>query len=123
MLINDSIDIRLIAVTVPDAFRIDNNDRAFSTPVKTSGLIDPGLPGSMNAEFLATFFGVVPHRTCVMILTASFVFPPVNAEKDVAFVVRHWRQPDGSNYAHDIVMVSGTESGTRTHTGDYPTGF
>lgn len=89
MLINDSVNIGAVLVAVPDAFRIDNDDRAFSTSVKASRLIDPGLPGSVNPEFLAALLGVVPHRACIMVLTTGFVLPPVDAEENMALVVGH----------------------------------
>ncbi len=89
MLVDDTVDVGLIAIAVPNAFRIDDDDRAFGAPVEAPRPVDSDLAGSVNAKRLAPFFGVVAHRPRAMILTAGIVLSLVDAEEGVSFVMRH----------------------------------
>ena len=89
VLVDDPVDIRHAVVAVPDAVRVDDDDRTLGASVQTPCLINPHLPCSVKAQFPATLFGVVSHRARIVVLATGLIVPLVDAEENVALVVWH----------------------------------
>jgi hypothetical protein len=59
--LDDLVEVFSVDVGVPDRIRIDDDHRPGFAPIQAAGVVDPYLPGTMNAQLLATFLDIVPR--------------------------------------------------------------
>ncbi|CAG9238348.1 hypothetical protein BCAR13_840140 [Paraburkholderia caribensis] len=86
MRIDDLVDIALVDVRVPDAFRIHDDRRPFLAAVETPRLVDAHLAGTGKAELFHAFLRVFLHflRAAVRAArTRCARFALIQTEKDV----------------------------------------
>lgn len=89
---HDFLDIFLVDVGVPDAFRVDDGDRTFLATIKATGRVDPHAALAGQAKLPGAQFRKIPH--CFTAATAT-AWPvralgtDVGAEENVALVVAH----------------------------------
>src|SRR5690606_35066783 len=88
--VDDLIDVALVEIGVPDAFRVHDKYRAFLATVQAPSLVDANLAGTCQAQFLDALFGMLLHRLRIAAGAAGTVCPGfalVQTEKHMMTVV------------------------------------
>jgi len=88
MLVDYLVYIVPIYIGVPNALRIDDQDRSFTASIQTTSLIDANLAFSALPQFLDALFGVIPRLTGLAVFTTlPAVFSLIDTNKDMSLVV------------------------------------
>lgn len=89
VLVDDFINIFLVYIGVPDAFRVHHNYGPFLTAVKTTSLVNPDHALAVHIGLLETFLGIITQlRRTEFGAAPAAIFALVLAEKYVPLVVR-----------------------------------
>jgi hypothetical protein len=90
MLLDYLVNILPINITVPDRFRIHDQDRPFRTSVQATRCIDPDPSLACKSQLLATLLGIVTNTPGTEPLTAvTAILALIGAEKNMISVIRH----------------------------------
>src|SRR3989338_8196081 len=91
MLFDDLIEIPFILEGVPDAFRINHDDRAFVAAIHASGGVDADVVlAAGNTKFLDLVLDVVArHLRAVIAATIFAVLALISAEKNMFVIKAH----------------------------------
>ena len=88
--VDDLVDVVLIDVRVPDAFRIHHDTRPLVATVEAARLVDPDLAFTVQAHLLDPRLRMLLHFRCAMTAAAgSALFALVQAKEHVTLVVAH----------------------------------
>src|SRR5690606_18127172 len=96
MRVDDVIDIALVDIGVPDAFRVDDHDRPFLAAVQAAGLVDAHLACSRESQLLDALLRIFLHGLCIAVGATGAIGPGralVQTEKYVVTVVAHCGSP------------------------------
>jgi hypothetical protein len=88
VLVNDFVNIVLIDIGIPNAFRVYDEGRSFIAAIETAGLIDPdaSLPG--NLELLDARFCIVAYCLRAMVVAArAAIVALIATEKNMMFKI------------------------------------
>jgi len=92
VLLDDFVDVGLVDVGIPDSLWVDDDHRTFIATVHASGLVDPHLAFSLEAEFADAVLGIGAKFARAAVVAACLaVLALVAAEKYMSFVVAHDR--------------------------------
>jgi hypothetical protein len=87
--VDDFIDVMVVDVGVPRAFRIDHHDRAFFAAVEAAGLVDADLALAAQVQVLDAAFRMFLGVLCAFVKAArTSFFALIQAKKYVVFIVR-----------------------------------
>ena len=90
VILDDFVDIFPVHIGVPDAFRVDDDYRAFITAVKTSCRVDPDTPLARKPQRLAALLRIVTHGLRIIALAAcTAIRALVDTEKNVILIIVH----------------------------------
>ena len=90
--LDDLVDVGLIDIAVPDAFRVHHRHRARSAAVQAAGLVDAHLAGAGQALGLDALLAVVERRLRAVVGAAGFAIGAlVQSKENVTLVVMRGR--------------------------------
>src|SRR2546423_3974056 len=92
VLLDDLVDVGVVEVRVPDAFRIDHDARPLLAAIEAAGLVDADLAFAGETELLDAALGVIADLARPLVVAAdAAVVALVAAEEDMLCVIGHAR--------------------------------
>jgi hypothetical protein len=94
VLVNDFVNIVLIDIGIPNAFRVYDDGRPFIATIETASLIHPDVSFPGNLKFLDACLRIIAYCLRAMVVTARApIVALIATEKDMMFEITQQATP------------------------------